>query len=179
MIKRQVRIINSILRKKTGNKMIHRIFIRREKKNLGHIMTGCIVRKAVGTALKEEKVANGCIVNVLLTDGDGIREINRAFREVDRETDVLSFPQNELNPGAFNPDLCEKDPESGRILLGDMVISIPKCESQGKELGHGYCREIMYLSVHSVLHLLGYDHVDDGEMKRQMRAREKEIMGDD
>ena len=63
-------------------------------------------------------------------------------------------------------------------MLGDMMISLERCAAQGEEFGHGFGREIQYLTVHSVLHLLGYDHVDEGEMKRQMRAREKAIMGD-
>ena len=92
---------------------------------------------------------------------------------------MLSFPLNELCPGDFDPDDCEADPETGSLMLGDMMISVPRCESQGEEFGHGYDREIQYLTVHSVLHLLGYDHVDEGEMKRQMRAREKAIMGDE
>jgi len=86
---------------------------------------------------------------------------------------------NELVPGEFDEQLCEHDMDSGAVLLGDMMISIPRCEEQGAEFGHGYKREIMYLTVHSVLHLLGYDHVDEGEMKARMRAREKAIMGDD
>ena len=92
---------------------------------------------------------------------------------------MLSFPLNELRPGDFDPEVCERDPETGALLLGDMMISVPRCEAQGEEYGHGYARELMYLTVHSVLHLLGYDHVDEGAMKRQMRAREKLIMGDD
>ena len=69
--------------------------------------------------------------------------------------------------------------DTGAVLLGDMMISLPRCEKQGEEYGHGFKRELMYLTVHSVLHLLGYDHVDEGEMKAQMRTREKAIMGDD
>ena len=68
--------------------------------------------------------------------------------------------------------------ETGAVMLGDMMISLPACEKQGVEFGHGFNREIRYLTVHSVLHLLGYDHLDEGEQKRRMRAREKEIMGD-
>ena len=100
-------------------------------------------------------------------------------RYVPMPTDVLSFPQNELEPGRFDPAGCERDLDTGAVLLGDMMISLPRCESQGQEFGHGFKREIMYLTVHSVLHLLGYDHMDEGEMKAQMRAREKAIMGDD
>ena len=88
-------------------------------------------------------------------------------------------------PGAAGADLWMRkniaeveDPETGAVMLGDMMISVPRCKAQGEEFGHGYQREIMYLTVHSVLHLLGYDHVDEGEMKKQMRTREKIIMGD-
>lgn len=158
--------------------MSHKIIIRREKRKLGHPFTGLLIRKAVTMALRAEQIPECCMVNVLLTDGDGIRDVNRQFRDTDRETDVLSFPFNECVPGAFQAEACERDPQSGMILLGDMMISVPRCEEQGKEFGHGYRREVMYLSVHSVLHLLGYDHVDEGRMKEKMRAREKMIMGD-
>ena len=95
---------------------------------------------------------------------------------MDRPTDVLSFPANELTPGEFDAQACEEDPETGRIFLGDMAISLEKCAAQGLEYGHGFERELMYLTVHSTLHLLGYDHVDEAEMKRQMRALEEMIM---
>ena len=158
--------------------MEHQISFSREVKNLGHNNSAALIKKAVNMALNAEGVDVPCLVSVMLTDDEGIRRVNREFRDVDRPTDVLSFPLNELDPGDFDPALCEKDLDTGLILLGDMMISVPRCEEQGKEFGHGYEREILYLTVHSVLHLLGYDHVDEGEMKRQMRQREKEIMGD-
>lgn len=154
------------------------LILTREVSGLGHPNTISLVRKAAESALKAEGVAEDCILSVLLTDDEGIRRINREFRGLDRPTDVLSFPMNDLIAGQFNPAQCERDPESGEILLGDMVLSIPRCEEQGEEFGHGYNREVQYLTVHSVLHLLGYDHVDEGPMKKQMRAREKLIMGD-
>ena len=129
-------------------------------------------------ALDAEGVSEPCLVGVVLTDDEDIRRVNREFRGIDRATDVLSFPFNELRPGAFDASVCERDPESGRLMLGDMMISLERCAAQGEEFGHGFEREIRYLTVHSVLHLLGYDHVDEGIMKRQMRAREKAIMGD-
>jgi len=89
---------------------------------------------------------------------------------------VLSFPMNELTPGAFAPDACEWDYETDRAMLGDMVISMERCAEQAETYGHSFAHEVSYLTVHSVLHLLGYDHVDEGEDKRRMRAREKEIM---
>ena len=157
---------------------MHEIAVSREVKNLGHRNAASLIRKAAERALTAENVQVPCLISVMLTDEEGIHRVNREFRGVDRETDVLSFPLNELTPGAFDPETCERDWETGAVMLGDMMISIPACEKQGEEFGHGFEREIQYLTVHSVLHLLGYDHVDEGEQKRQMRAREKAIMGD-
>lgn len=158
--------------------MKHEVYVSRERTHLGHNNAAALIKKAVAMALSAEGIEEPCLISVMLTDDEGIRRVNREFRGVDRATDVLSFPLNELVPGAFDPEDCERDPETGAILLGDMMISLPRCEAQGEEFGHGFEREIMYLSVHSVLHLLGYDHVDEGEMKKQMRQREKLIMGD-
>ena len=159
--------------------MKHEVYVSREVKNLGHNNSAALIKKAVERALEAEGVVEPCLISVMLTDDEGIRRVNREFRGVDRATDVLSFPLNELRPGDFDPADCEADPETGSLMLGDMMISVPRCENQGEEFGHGYDREIQYLTVHSVLHLLGYDHVDEGPMKRQMRAREKLIMGDE
>ncbi len=159
--------------------MEHEIAVSREKRNLGHNRAAALIKKAAVMALEAERIDAPCLISVLLTDDEGIRRVNREFRGLDRETDVLSFPLNELEPGRFDPALCEREPDSGKVLLGDMLLDLSRCESQGEELGHGFDRELMYLTVHSVLHLLGYDHTDEGPMKRQMRAREKDIMGDD
>ena len=159
--------------------MEHEVSISREKTGLGHREAAGLIKKAIRRALDAEGIDRPCIVNVMLTDDEGIHAVNREFRQVDRATDVLSFPFNELTPGAFDPDACERDLDTGALLLGDMMISLERCAAQGEEFGHGFGREIQYLTVHSVLHLLGYDHVDEGEMKAQMRAREKAIMGDD
>ena len=158
---------------------MHEIAVSREVKNLGHRNAASLIRKAAEKALAAENVQVPCLISVMLTDAEGIHRVNREFRGVDRETDVLSFPLNELTPGEFDPACCERDLDTGAVLLGDMMISLPRCEEQGAEFGHGFDREIQYLTVHSVLHLLGYDHVDEGPMKAQMRAREKAIMGDE
>ena len=158
---------------------MHEIAVSREKTHLGHPGAAGLIKKAAEKALAAEGIKEPCLISVMLTDAEGIRQINRDFRGVDRETDVLSFPLNELTAGEFDPELCERDPETGEIMLGDMMISIPACERQGEEFGHGFEREIQYLTVHSVLHLLGYDHLDEGKQKRQMRDREKVIMGDE
>lgn len=159
--------------------MEHEVYISRETKNLGHNNSAAIIKRAVRAALSAEGVDAPCIVSAMLTDDEGIRRVNKEFRNIDSATDVLSFPFNVLVPGKFCAEDCERDLDTGALLLGDMMISVPRCEAQGEEFGHGYERELMYLTVHSVLHLLGYDHVDEGEMKKQMRAREKAIMGDE
>ncbi|HIS98451.1 MAG TPA: rRNA maturation RNase YbeY [Candidatus Scatomorpha pullistercoris] len=148
----------------------------RTRPGLGHNEARRLIQRAITAALREENVPADCEVSVLLTDNEGIHELNRDYRGVDRPTDVLSFPANELAPGEFDAALCEEDPETGRLFLGDMAISLEKCEAQAVEYGHSFERELMYLTVHSTLHLLGYDHVDEAEMKRQMRGREDIIM---
>ena len=158
--------------------MQHEIAVSREKTNLGHRNAAALIKKAAQQALEAEGIPVSCLISVMLTDAEGIRSINREFRNVDKETDVLSFPLNELCPGNFDASVCERDPETGEVLLGDMMISLSACERQGEEYGHGFEREICYLTVHSVLHLLGYDHLDEGEQKRRMREREKIIMGE-
>lgn len=157
----------------------HEVYISREKSGLGSNNAAALIKRSVSCALEAEGVDTPCLISVMLTDDKGIHRINREFRGVDRATDVLSFPLNELTPGEFAPELCERDPESGAVMLGDMMISLERCRCQGDELGHGFERELCYLTVHSVLHLLGYDHIDEGEQKAQMRAREKAIMEDE
>lgn len=140
--------------------------------------------ETICAALDAEGMAMDCEVNVLITDDEGIHEINLEQRGIDRPTDVLSFPMFQLIPGQAvtedSDDEAEVDPATGLIPLGDMVISYERAQSQAEEYGHSVEREVCYLAVHSVLHLLGYDHMDgeDGPMKRQMRAREKAIMGE-
>ena len=153
-----------------------KLSVSREKRGLGHENARKLILRAAAAALAAEGVTEDCALSALLTDDEGIREINREYRGIDSATDVLSFPLNELAPGEFDAEACERDLDTGRILLGDMDFSLERCARQGEEYLHGFDHELMYLTVHSVLHLLGYDHVDEGEMKRQMREREKAIM---
>ena len=134
-----------------------------------------LIRRTIRTALAAEGLTAPCEVDVLLTDDDGIHEINRELRQVDRPTDVLSFPEFELTPGQL-PGPEDADPGTGLIPLGDMVLSMERVAAQAREYGHSKRRELSYLVTHSVLHLLGYDHLDEGSMKAQMRAREEAIM---
>ena len=135
------------------------------------------IRKVIRTALAAEGVTFPCEIDVLLTHDAGIHQINLDMRQVDRATDVLSFPEFDLTPGQL-PDEEDADPGTGLVPLGDMVISMEHVAAQAKEYGHSNRRELAYLVVHSVLHLLGYDHLDEGPMKEQMRGREEAIMAE-
>ena len=122
-------------------------------------------------------MATPCEVDVLITDDEGIHQINLEQRGIDRPTDVLSFPMFNYRPGQPQADGADADPATGLTPLGDMVISLERARAQAEEYGHPLERELCYLAVHSVLHLLGYDHMDEGEEKAQMRAREEAILG--
>ena len=137
--------------------------------------TRSFLRKVIRTALDQQGVDVPCEVDVYVTGDAGIQELNREMRQVDRPTDVLSFPEFELTPGQL-PGQEDADPGTGYVPLGDMAISLERVKAQAKEYGHSNRRELAYLAVHSVLHLLGYDHMDEGQQKAQMRAREETIM---
>ena len=116
-------------------------------------------------------------MNVLLTDDRGIREMNREYRGIDRETDVLSFPaldgiRDRVLRAAEHP--FETD-EEGRLFLGSIAICTARAKEQAQEYGHSYERELYYLAVHGILHCLGYDHEEEND-KKEMRAREEEVM---
>lgn len=135
-----------------------------------------VIQKCVEATLNAENVNIPCEINVLVTNDKGIHAINLASRNIDRATDVLSFPMFQLTAG--EPPTADGDyldPETGLCPLGDMCISLERAEAQAKEFGHSTRREVGYLTIHSMLHLLGYDHLDEGEQKRQMRAREESI----
>ncbi len=135
-----------------------------------------IIQKCIETTLEAEHINVPCEINVLVTSDKGIRAINSASRDIDSATDVLSFPMFQLVPGELPEDWIEYlDPETGMCPLGDMAISLERAIAQAKEFGHSTRREIGYLTIHSMLHLLGYDHLDEGPMKAQMRAREEII----
>lgn len=134
------------------------------------------IRRAVLAALEGEAVDVPCIVEVCVTDDAGIHQTNLDMRGVDSPTDVLSFPMFELSPGE-KPQADWADPDTDKVLLGDMMLSLERANAQAAEFGHSPEREVCYLAVHSTLHLLGYDHLDEGPMKAQMRQREEAILG--
>ena len=134
------------------------------------------IRKCVEATLSAEQVDIPCEINVLITNDKGIHAINKASRDMDKPTDVLSFPMFDLTPGGLPQDWEDYlDPETQMCPLGDMCISLERAKAQAKEFGHSAKREVGYLTIHSMLHLLGYDHLDEGEQKKQMREREEAI----
>lgn len=121
-----------------------------------------------------------CEINVIFTNGEGIREINNTYRGIDAPTDVLSFPMQEYKtPGDFShfenslPDCFNQD--TGELILGDIVLNVDKIAEQAELYGHTRRREIAFLTAHSMLHLAGYDHIDENE-RRNMEKLQEEIL---
>lgn len=135
------------------------------------------IKKCIRATLDAERITVPCEINVLVTNDSGIQAINSASRGIDRPTDVLSFPMFQLEAGNPPKDWTEYiDPETNLCPLGDMAISLERAAAQAKEFGHSIRREVGYLTIHSMLHLLGYDHLDEGPQKAQMRSREESIV---
>ena len=156
--------------------MTHKINLVFEQFSLQKYTVSRIIRTCIQETLRAEGISAKCEINVLVTNDAGIHTINRESRNIDRPTDVLSFPMFQLEAGNPPKDWSEyEDPETGLVPLGDMCISLERATAQAQEFGHSVRREVGYLTIHSMLHLLGYDHLDEGEQKRQMRAREEAI----
>ena len=156
--------------------MRHKINMVFEELSLRRFTIGAIIKTCISETLKAERISVPCEINVLVTNDEGIHIINKESRDIDRPTDVLSFPMFEFEPGNPPTDWLEyEDPATGLVPLGDMCISLERAEAQAKEFGHSLRREVGYLTIHSMLHLLGYDHLDEGPMKAQMRGREEQI----
>ena len=135
-----------------------------------------VIRKCINKTLEMLSVTVPCEINVLVTDDNGIQAINKETRNIDKPTDVLSFPMFQFKAGELPENWSEYlDPETDLCPLGDMAISLERTIAQANEFGHSVRREIGYLTIHSVLHLLGYDHMDEGEEKKQMRSQEERI----
>lgn len=129
-----------------------------------------LMRQSVEATLAYEGYANDCEVSITFTDNEGIRELNKSFRQIDSATDVLSFPLFDYE-GGDEPPVDEL-----RNMLGDIVISLERAEAQAEEFGHSFEREVAFLCVHSMLHLLGYDHVNGEEEEKDMRRRQTAVM---
>jgi len=154
----------------------HKINITYDIFTLKESIISNIITRCNDAALNAEGDKADCLINVLVTNDRGIHAINKASRNIDRPTDVLSFPMFQLEAGNPPADWEEYlDPETGLCPLGDMCLSLERATAQAREFGHPTRREIGYLTIHSMLHLLGYDHLDEGPQKKQMREREEAI----
>ncbi len=145
-------------------------------RTLQRISVASIIRKCIRATFREEGIEAPLEINVLVTDDENIRIINANSRNIDKATDVLSFPMFDLTAGNPPQDWTDYlDPDTGLCPLGDMAISLERAKEQAVSFGHSLKREVGYLTIHSMLHLLGYDHLDEGPQKAQMRAREEYI----
>lgn len=139
------------------------------------------LKKVIEFTLKEEEVNIECEISLVFVDNDEIKQINNDTRKINKETDVLSFPMLEYeNQKVFKEmykgyKFSQSDFDGDELVLGDVVLSLEKALEQSKEFNHSFEREASYLVVHSILHLLGYDHMEDDE-KKIMRSREEEIL---
>ena len=129
-----------------------------------------LIRMSVEATLAYEEIERDLEVSVTFTDDDGIRRLNRTYRKIDRATDVLSFPlfDFEGEGDVMSDELCD--------MLGDIVLSLERAAAQAEEFGHSFEREVAFLTVHSMLHLLGYDHETSEADELDMRRRQTEIM---
>lgn len=154
----------------------HKINIKYDFLTWRTVAVSSVIRQCISAVMNAEGVDVPCEINVLITNDSGIQQINCATRQIDKPTDVLSFPMFELTAGELPKDWTPYiDPDTGLCPLGDMALSLERAIAQAKEFGHTTRREVGYLTIHSMLHLLGYDHMDEGPMKAQMRNREEKI----
>lgn len=128
-----------------------------------------LIESCTRAALEEEEIGEDAQVSVTLVDNEAIREINREHRNIDSATDVLSFPLGD-------DESFDTDPETGAILLGDIVISLERAAEQAREYGHSFRREVAFLITHSLFHLLGYDHVDSEEDEKLMFGKQEKVL---
>ena len=136
-----------------------------------------LMGRSAQAALERAAPQWSCAVDITLTDDEGSRQLNAEYRDKPAATDVLSFPLLDMENGVYEGNIdWEQDPDTGRIPLGDMVISVERARAQAQEYGHSFDRECAYLTCHSMLHLLGYDHERGEQDRRLMRGLEEEIM---
>jgi len=150
-----------------------KVFIENEQSAVGIREEHCrLLQDTVLECLKHENIKAGCEVNILLTDDESIKQINKQFRNVDAPTDVLSFPMADIKKGDINDDGSDYDPDEGLLMIGDIVISTETALRQSELYGHSFEREIAFLTAHGVFHLLGYDHMEKDEEAEMMEKQE-------
>ena len=153
------------IKKKKGKARALRIYFESDTAIAVTYSLKMLLRRAVTETLAYEGIDEDCEVSITFTDNEGIRELNKTYRNIDRATDVLSFPQINYDDG-----------EEAGGMLGDIVLSLERAREQAEEFGHSFERECAFLCVHSVLHLLGYDHELSDEDDADMRKRQRDIM---
>jgi len=157
----------------------HRIYTRHSRISSQDRLPLPLIRECIRRTLEAEGVDMACEVSVLITNDKNIRAINHEYRQIFEVTDVLSFPMLEFSPpGWTSPGSNAIDPETGLVPIGEVILSAPQVKRQAEQYRQTVRQETAYLTVHSILHLLGYDHVDEAEGKRQMREREKTILNE-
>lgn len=134
-----------------------------------------MLHKAVKAALVIEKIPYPVLVSILLVENDEIHRINLKYREKDSVTDVLSFPMLDMKDGRFLSEPGDIDMDEGRLFLGDIVVSVPMAIEQAELYGHSFNRELVFLAIHGLLHLLGYDH-DILDREEKMTERQEEVL---
>lgn len=132
-----------------------------------------LLEKTALCCLEEENIGVGCEINILITDDEAIRELNRQFREIDKPTDVLSFPMADISEGKIADEGADLDIDEGLLVIGDIVISMETAKKQAEQYGHSLERELAFLTAHGMFHLLGYDHMESHEEKMMMEKQEK------
>lgn len=158
--------------------MANKIHITYDCFSIRQPLISAVIHTCIEKTLQAEGITVPCEINVLVTNDKGIQAVNQASRGIYAPTDVLSFPMFRLEAGNPPANWDEYlDAETDLCPLGDMCISLERAIAQAKQFGHSVRREVGYLTIHSMLHLLGYDHLDEGEQKKQMRAREEAIAG--
>lgn len=139
-----------------------------------------LFEKAAGCVLEMEQCPYEVCISMFLTDNEGIRQYNNSYRQIDKETDVLSFPNLDFEAeGDFSEagkhEADYFDPDTGELMLGEIVISVEKAKAQAMEYGHSLFREIAFLIVHSMFHLCGYDHMEAVEAERMERKQDEAL----
>lgn len=134
-----------------------------------------LLQKTVMQCLKDEDFKLGCEINILLTDNESIRQINKQHRDIDKSTDVLSFPMADIKNGEILSDQGDVDMDEGLLLLGDIIISMETALKQSEDYGHSLDRELAFLTAHGVFHLLGYDHMER-DTEADMISRQEAVL---
>ncbi len=135
-----------------------------------------LLDKTVKACLASENIKVGCEANILLTDDSSIRSINKQFRQIDKATDVLSFPMADMKDGKLLSETGDYDPDEELLLLGDIVISMETAVRQAEQYGHSFERELAFLTAHGIFHLLGYDHMEKDE-ETVMTSKQEAVLG--